>query len=148
MLSWDKAPHDVRWAAYRERSPDVPVLSARLKALLDALDDHVGGKLYVHRTYDGGGTSGQHPLGRAFDGRVEGMDLLAQFITITRFPWGGLGLYGPDVWNNPGFHVDVREQLPQARWCCVLREGRRSYEALTPAHLRAVCRREARGAEG
>ena len=137
-LTWENAPHDVAWSTYRERSPDVPKLSRRLVALVDALDEHVRGKLVVHRTWDGAGTTGQHPQGTALDGHIEGVDILNQFLIVSRFPWGGLGLYGPDVWHHPGFHVDVRDALPQARWACRLRNGKREYVPLVAAYLRSL----------
>jgi len=66
------------------------------------------------------------------------MSILEQFIEITRFPWGGVGLYGSDVWRNPGFHVDVRETKDnrQARWACRMLAGVRTYDALTDQYIR------------
>ena len=140
LLTWQHAPFNIAWQTYKVLSPDLQELHPRLITLLDALDAHVAGRLFVHRTWSGGGGGGQHPLGTAFDGRIIGHSVLAQFIEITRFPWGGVGLYGPDVWHNPGFHVDVRE-VPgdrQARWACRMRAGVRVYEGLTEEYLRGI----------
>lgn len=140
MYGWQEAPFfGLKWGEYRRESEDMKMLSPRLLELLDHLDEFVGGRLVVNRTYTESTQHGFHPRGMAFDGRIEGMDLLDQFINITRFPWGGIGLYGEDVWNTAGFHVDVRERRPQSRWACVRGEGgERRYVALTRHQFRGL----------
>jgi len=104
---------------YRDYKPDIimDLVDPKLIELLDEFDAMVRGKLYIHRMYDeNAGHRSQHRAGRAADVHVQGMHVLDQWTLAERLPWGGLGVYGPDVWRHPGLHLDVRPGIVGARW--------------------------------
>jgi len=95
-----------------------PNITYELRTTLDLVEGYVGaGKLYIHRLYDpNAGPTSQHKHGKAADGHIEGMHVLDQYVLMERFPFTGLGIYPQDIWNNPGFHVDVRKSSIGRRW--------------------------------
>jgi hypothetical protein len=36
------------------------------------------------------------------------------FFVERQYLFTGIGIYGPDVWHNPGLHIDLRDR--PARW--------------------------------
>ncbi len=84
---------------------------------LGVLDDFSGGQFWIHRLTDPNATkNSQHRKGLAADGHIKGLSVLDMWVMIERFNFSGVGLYGPEVWNNPGFHIDDRRKYPGARW--------------------------------
>ena len=94
-----------------------------LLLLLDALREEIGHPFVVHCAYETGGHSpnSQHYLGNAVDFHIEGLsfpeaiermeEALERLQVADRV---GFGIY-PD-WNNPGFHLDVRNVGRKVRW--------------------------------
>jgi len=110
-------PFNLPWKQYEASGPMIDKVDVRLIVLLRDLNDFVHNKLYVHCLYDEARNAANvHRLGLACDGRIEDMPLIEQFVCISRFPFKGIGIY--PAWNNPGFHVDLRNSRIGARWGC------------------------------
>ncbi|HDL19933.1 MAG TPA: hypothetical protein ENH30_01510 [Nitrospirae bacterium] len=100
---------------YRENSPDnfgdPLAIEQELVFNLDLFRIRICRPVLIHCGTDKehSGT-GQHPLGRAVDCHVAGVDLLDMFLAAERIGFKGIGVY---QW---GLHLDVRVG-GIARWC-------------------------------
>lgn len=107
-------------------------VNVELISKLSALNIRSGGRLFIHRLYDPSASSrSQHFHGTAADVHIEGLSVIDQYLMAERINFGGVGVYGKDVWTRtPGLHVDVRSDFPTAKWGCKLTNGRKDYVAL------------------
>ncbi len=113
---------------------------------LEALREFVGRPVIIHEAFatSGHAPNSQHYLGNAVDLHIEGFSLIEMYLAAERFNFTGVGLYGPDVWRNPGLHLDVRplaKGQPGARWGCRMVEGKRVYGPLDEGFIRQIIRR-------
>lgn len=117
------------WEQYEDSGPGVSHVDVRLMVLLRDLNEYTGMKLTVHCLYDENrAPENLHRQGLACDGHIENMNLIDQYVCISRFPFRGIGMY--TSWNHAGFHVDLRKQKIGARWACKVKG---QYEALDAA---------------
>lgn len=80
--------------------------------LMDEIREFFGCPVVIHRCHDPEASpKSQHYVdeSHAIDFHVvTDMSLFDQFIALTRFPGtGAIGVY--PYWNNPGFHIDMRD---------------------------------------
>lgn len=100
-------------------------VSKELITKLDTYRAMVGKPIIIHSDYRPGDKK-QHGKGLAIDFHVKGMKVLDQFFYAERSGlFVGIGIY--PYWNNPGLHVDIREE-GTARWGC---DQKGDYVALT-----------------
>ncbi len=126
------------WQEFKRKGLVLPGTDPGFIQKLDALDDYSGGKFWIHRLTDPNARKrSQHRNGKAGDGHILNMSLLDMWVMIERFGFKGVGLYGPDVWNNPGFHVDDRNKNIGAKWGQWKnpQTGRREYTALNEGFI-------------
>lgn len=110
-------PFNLAWSQYEESGPGIDHVDVRLIVLLRDLDTYTGNDLMLHCVYDEDrAPENLHRQGLAADGHIHNMNLIDQYVCISRFPFKGIGLY--TAWNHPGFHVDLRKQKIGARWAC------------------------------
>ena len=132
-------PFNIPWEEYRVTDGNLKGISNKLIRLLDDLDIYVGGKVVAHCLLDNRSSSNYHTRGMACDLHIEGLHPLEQFIVAGRFPFTGIGVYGNDVWNNPGLHVDVREvSKAGARWALTVDSKGLRYVPLDLEYIRRV----------
>ena len=111
------ALYNLSWKQFEESGPGVDKVDVRMLMLLRDLDAYTGNSLMLHCVYDEDrDPENLHRQGLAADGHIHNMNLIDQYVCISRFPFKGIGLY--TAWNNQGFHVDLRNQRIGARWAC------------------------------
>ena len=110
-------PFNERWSVVREKPEMLQPVMLRLINALDELDGLLDGGLLIHCLYDADRESGNyHKRGMACDCHIQGWHPLDQFLFVERQQlFAGIGIYGCDIWNNPGLHVDMRDGRA-ARW--------------------------------
>lgn len=114
-------PFNIPWEEYRSKPDNLKYVTSKLIYMLDDMDSYVSGKLVVHCVVDADRpSSNYHARGMAADLHIDGLSVLDQFIVAGRFPFTGIGVYGNDVWHNPGLHVDVRRAKIGARWARIM----------------------------
>jgi len=108
----------IKYFSPKEDWGDPDRMEFYLVYLLDRLRFIIGKPIIIHY-----GTQGKHSpnswhyVGKAVDFHAKGISLFQLFLSATRFPFGGIGVY--PFWDNPGLHVDTRPRPngePQARW--------------------------------
>ena len=107
-------------------------VDSTLISRLSSFDIFAEGHLVIHRLLDpSAGDTSQHRLGFAADCHIEGLSVLDQYLMAERFNFGGVGVYGRDVWTRtPGLHLDTRPDFPCKKWGCRIVNGKRAYVAL------------------
>lgn len=121
-------------------------INPHLVSRLEALREFVGKPIIIHEAFVPDSSrnhapGSQHYLGNAADLHIEGLSLIEMYLVAERFNFTGVGLYGPDVWRNPGLHLDVRplaEGQPGARWGCKMVEGKRVYVPLDENFIKHI----------
>ena len=108
-MDWSIVKHFTKgeWGIHPE------LVDTKLIFLLDAIRHEYGKACIIHCAWAKAGHSSKsyHYLGKAVDFHFEDNDHKRQFELISSFPEaGGIGYYGPGVWNHPGFHIDIRPQ--------------------------------------
>ena len=132
-------PFNIPWEEYRTKPGNLKGISSKLVHLLDDLDIYVDGKVVAHCLLDDRASSNYHTRGMACDLHIEGLHPLEQFIVARRFPFTGIGVYGDDVWYNPGLHVDVREvSKAGARWARIKDGDTLRYVPLDLEYIRRI----------
>ncbi len=86
-------------------------MNSELIERLYRLRRYIDREIIIHSGYRKG-DSGQHGKKKAFDIHIEGLNVIDQYLIAERFGFNGIGVY--PYWNNPGLHIDVRNQ--HARW--------------------------------
>lgn len=125
MVNWNQIKHFKlkEWGNWKKVNP-------ALIYLMDEFRKFINKPIIIHVAYEERPNSNsQHPLGNAVDFHVVGIHPLDVYLLAERFPFTGLGIYGKDVWNNPGLHADIRKSIP-ARWGCIKDKDKRKYVAL------------------
>ena len=91
-------------------------INPQLLVELDKMREYAGVPFIVHYGTQGSHSpNSQHYHGNAVDGHFEGLSWMEQLLIATRFGFTGIGVY--PFWNNPGIHVDVRENVNyRAMW--------------------------------
>lgn len=138
MIDWSK----IRWFSPEENWGDIFKIHPQLVELLDRMREYAGRPIIIHEAYATSGHSpnSYHYLGMAADCHIKGLNVIDQYLIAERFPWGGIGVYGRDVWNRPGLHVDVRPG--HARWGCMKVEGKRKYVPLNAEFIEHLVKLE------
>lgn len=113
-MNWDKIRHfrpDEFKEDYRKVSPD-------LIRYMDALREYAEVPIIIHEAWASGGHSenSYHYSGLAVDFHFGGsLSPLTEFSLILSLRvFGGVGYY--PGWNNPGWHVDLRSDVPVVFW--------------------------------
>jgi len=128
---WDK----VKSFGKDENWGDPFMVHAQLVFAMQELRDLANAPIVIHCAFDttGHSSKGYHPKGMAVDFHIVGMDVVDQFLLAEKIGlFGGIGLYGPGEWNNPGLHCDIGKK--GRRWCRV--NGR--YMTLTSSFFRGI----------
>jgi hypothetical protein len=109
-------PVNEYWGSYSEKPENLKHIQKRLVNALDKLDELLRGTLVVHCLYDAArDAQNYHRQGLACDCHFEGWHPIDMFLFAERqYLFFGIGIYGPDVWHNPGLHLDLRD-IP-GRW--------------------------------
>lgn len=115
---------DLSYFTRNEKWGDPGRMDNGLVFTLDNLRHYVGRPIHVHCGWEWRET-GWHPHGVAADIHIENMHIIDQFVAASRFDeFNGIGVYGKDVWANPGLHLDTRPRIHrfdvEARWGCRL----------------------------
>ncbi|MGE4296831.1 MAG: hypothetical protein AB7E47_02280 [Desulfovibrionaceae bacterium] len=145
----------IKHFAATEWGRDPARVSRELVRRLDAVREAAGVPLHVHVAFDHGGHSsasrhyatkgrpladaGDFHFGAGPDGYLSPME---EFALLARFGFGGIGWY-PKWSPRPGWHVDLRPDMPAVVWVqrqgTTYRYGHRSLaEALAGASVRAA----------
>ena len=108
---WSYADHfseDEQWG-------DPNKIRVHLVYWLDAIRKFVGLPLFLHCGYEQSGhaSNSWHYKGCAVDFHVDGIKPLDFMFAALMFPFNGIGFY--PYWNNPGFHLDMRNLSDDGR---------------------------------
>ena len=116
-------PVNERWESFSEKEENTIHVQKRLMNALDKLDTLLEGSLVIHCIYDEDRDENNfHRQGLACDCHINGWHPLDMFFFIERqYLFTGIGVYGPDVWNNPGLHLDLRDR--PGRWAFKRKDG-------------------------
>ena len=106
---------EVNWKEIKYFKPqnpwgDVSKVNPDLIYLIDEFRAYVGKPFILHNAYEKSGHNddSQHYLGLALDGHFVDLHWMDQFLLAMKFgKFNGVGVY-PD-WNNPGLHLDIRQ---------------------------------------
>ena len=86
-------------------------------------------RFIVHDINQGEHSRGSlHEQGKAVDGHFQGLKLPTQWYFAVLGGFRGIGAYGSGVWDNPGIHVDVRDQDNVTVWYAYKGNGNQLYE--------------------
>jgi len=130
-------PFNERWSVIREKPEVLQPVILRLINALDELDSLLEGALVIHCLYDADRQNGSYHLrGMAADVHIQGLHPIDQFLYVERQQlFTGIGIYGSDVWHNPGLHVDLRDGRA-ARWAFKSgKDGKREEVALDKIYV-------------
>lgn len=129
-IDWDK----IKYFSPNENWGNINKISIELLDKLEKMREYAKVPFIIHCAYaiNGHADKSYHYLGMAVDGHFKGMSVISQFLIADRF-FNGIGMYGLDVWNNPGIHVDIRPYT--ARWCNTTMEGKKEYLPITEDYL-------------
>lgn len=115
----------LKYFSINENWGDPNKMDPVLMFTLDEFRHFVNKPIVVHCGWEASGHSENslHYQGKAVDIHVEGMHVLDQYLAAERFDsFNGIGIYGPDVWKNPGLHLDTRPLIKKiaadSRWAC------------------------------
>lgn len=112
-MDWTK----IKYFSKDENWGDISKIQDDLIYRLDKMREYAGRPFIIHCAYEltGHSKNSYHKLGMAVDGHFKDINLIDQFLIADKF-FGdaGIGIYGRDVWNNPGLHLDIRPYI--ARW--------------------------------
>jgi hypothetical protein len=132
----------VRYFTREEFGPRADDLHPMLIYGLDQLREAIGAPIVIHgdpMDPDGRQPNSQHPAGRAVDCSCAALALGDFWLAAERnLSFTGIGLY--PAWQRPGLHLDVRPDLPRARWW---RDANKTYHALTARGLAILFARHA-----
>lgn len=111
-------PFNIPWRELKEKSHYLVYVDRELIYRLDRMDLYTGFKVVCHCLYDEDrDPTNYHYRGKAADLHIDGMHPLEQLLFAEKLNFfGGIGVYGCDVWRHPGLHVDIREREVGARW--------------------------------
>ena len=111
-------PFNIPWRELKEKNHLMVYVHRDLIRALNDMDFYTGFKVVCHCLYDGDRKpTNYHYRGMAADLHIAGVHPLEQWMFAEKLNlFGGIGIYGPDVWNNPGLHVDIRNRQVGARW--------------------------------
>lgn len=131
---WDT----IRNFSIKENWGDPFMIEKDLMVKLEALRMYVKKPIVIHCAYSTTGHSphSQHGSGNACDINIKGLSVIEQFLVALRFDFRGYGLYGRDVWNNEGLHLDVRTTRQPAFWGCQRNQnGEKTYVLLNESFI-------------
>lgn len=122
-------PFNIPWRELKTKNHYLVHVNPRLIEALNTLDWFSGFRVVCHMLYDESRPlTNMHRRGLAADIHINGFNVLDQYLWVQRFNlFGGVGIYGPDVWRNPGVHVDLRDaglDARGARWAFRAKERR------------------------
>lgn len=132
MTDWTKIKHFKR----TENWGDPDKIDPNLIMRLEGMRIYAGKPFIIHCGYEleGHKDDSYHGYGKAVDGHFVGLNLIDQFLIATRFfGIGGIGMYGKDVWTNPGLHLDTRPYT--AHWCYTSMNGKAEYSLISFKYL-------------
>lgn len=111
-------PFNIPWRELKDKNHYLVHVHRDLIHALNELDFWSGFSVVCHILYDDErAPTNMHRQGKAADLHLEGVHPLDQFLFVQRLNiFTGIGLYGPDVWRNPGLHLDIRDADKGARW--------------------------------
>lgn len=145
MTNWNR----IDWSIIQHFSPhenwgDIEQVNPILIKQLDDMRKYANHPFILHEVYSSTGhtKNSYHYYGAAADGHfiesfknTNPLDLIDQyFLAVKIFGNSAIGLYGRDIWNNPGIHVDIRPYI--ARWACTkMNSGKEEYLPLNRKYI-------------
>lgn len=111
-------PFNIPWRELKDKNHYLVHVHPELIQALNDLDFWCGFNVVCHMLYDEDrALTNTHRRGIAADLHIVGQHPLDMFLFVQRLnTFTGIGIYGPDVWHNPGLHVDLRQADKGARW--------------------------------
>jgi uncharacterized protein YcbK (DUF882 family) len=115
----------LKYFSKKENWGDPFLMNRDLILKLHAMRIFTNKPFIIHCGYATSGHSfhSQHYLGNAVDFHIKGLSPLEQFLIALKFGFKGYGIYGKDVWNNPGLHLDVRPSMYPIFWGWTKQDG-------------------------
>lgn len=131
-------PFNIPWRELKERNAYLVHVHPDLIHCLNRMDLYTGFQVVCHCLYDEDrDLTNYHRQGLAADLHIEKMHPLEQLLFAEKLNlFGGIGVYGPDVWRHPGLHVDIRDREVGARWAFKARDLSGLDPANSPKTLR------------